>query len=172
MEHGERISPCVWTVITRILYHAARSSSTAICPVSISAYFSIISARKPAKALHSSKLDVQEETGKISFSLAGYFFNRQLHFLVAEQRVPAILSNFLSNLSDQFFQPFQLFLRCFSAEADPDAGDGNTHFQQAVVDTGVGGILRMPNLVQRQIGGDDEWLPTAIAAVHDVIDLF
>ena len=103
MEHGKRISPCVWTAITRILYHAARSSSTAVCPASISgikisAYFSIISARKPAKALHSSELDVQAETGKRSFSLAGYFFNRQLHFLVAEQRVPAILSNFPSNL--------------------------------------------------------------------------
>ena len=103
MEHGERISPCVWTAITRTLYHAARSSSTAICPVSISgikisAYFSIISARKLAKALHSSKLDVQAETGKRSFSLAGYFFNRQLHFLVAGWRVPAILSNFPSNL--------------------------------------------------------------------------
>ena len=90
MEHGERISPCVWTAITRTLYHAARSSSTAICPVSISgikisAYFSIISARKLAKALHSSKLDVQAETGKISFSLAGYFFNRRLYFLVAGQ---------------------------------------------------------------------------------------
>ena len=109
---------CVGTSITRILYHAARSSSTAICPVSISgikisAYFSIISARKPAKALHSSKLDVQAEAGKISFSLAGYFFNRQLHFLVAGQRVPAILSNFPSNLSNQFFQPFQFFLCVF-----------------------------------------------------------
>lgn len=103
MEHGERISPCVWTAITRTLYHAARSSSTAGCPASISgikisAYFSITSAKKPAKALHSSELDVQAETGKRSFSLAGYFFNRRLHFLVAEQRVPAILSNFLSNL--------------------------------------------------------------------------
>ena len=38
---------CVGTSITRKLYHAARSSSTAICPVSISgikisAYFSIV----------------------------------------------------------------------------------------------------------------------------------
>lgn len=103
MEHGERIPPCVWTAITRTLYHAARSSSTAICPASISgikisAYFSIISARKPAKALHPSELDVQAETGKRSFSLEGYFFNRQLHFLVAGWRVPAILSNFPSNL--------------------------------------------------------------------------
>lgn len=142
MEHGERISPCVWTAITRTLYHAARSSSTAICPASISgikisAYFSIISARKPAKALHSSELDVQAETGKRSFSLAGYFFNRQLHFLVAEQRVPAILSNFPSNLSNQFFQPFQLLLCGFLAKADTDAGDGNAHLQQAVIDSGV-----------------------------------
>lgn len=167
MEHGERISPCVWTVITRTLYYAARSSSTAIRPASISgikisAYFSIISTRKLAKALHSSKLDVQAETGKISFSLAGYFFNRRLHFLVAGQRVPAILSNFPSNLSNQFFQPFQLLLRCFLAKAEPDAGDGNTHFQQAVVDAGMGGILRMSNLVRRQISGNNEGLPAAV----------
>lgn len=103
----------------------------------------------------------------MSFSLAGYFFNRQLHFIVAGQRVPAILSNFPSNLSNQFFQPFQLLLRCFLAKADPDAGDGNTHFQQAVVDAGMGGILRMPNFVQRQIGGDDERLPAAAPAVYD-----
>ena len=107
----------------------------------------------------------------MSFSLAGYFFNRQLHFLVAGQRVPASLSNFFSNLSNQFFQPFQLFLRCFLAKADPDAGDGNTHFQQAVVDTSVGGVLRMPNLVQRQIGRDDQGLPATVSAVYDVVNL-
>lgn len=167
MEHGEKLSPCVWTAITRTLYHAAMSSSTVICTASISgikisAYFSIISARKLAKALHSSKLDVQAETGKRSFSLAGYFFNRQLHFLVAEWRVPAILSNFLSDLSNQYFQPFQLLLCSFLAKADPDAGDGNTHFQQAVVDAGMGGILRMPNFIQCQIGGDDEGLSAAV----------
>ena len=108
----------------------------------------------------------------MSFSLAGYFFNRQLHFLVAGQRVTAILSNFPSNLSNQFFQPFQLLLRCFLAKADPDAGDGNTHFQQAVVDAGMGGILWAAYLVQRQVGGDDQRLPTAVSAVHDAVDLF
>ena len=167
MEHGKRSSPCVWTAITRTLYHAARSSSTAVCPASISgikisAYFSIISARKPAKALHSSELDVQAETGKRSFSLAGYFFNRQLHFLVAEQRVPAILSNFLSNLTNQFFQPFQLFLCVLLPEADPNAGNRNAHLQQAVVDAGVSSILWVPDLVQRQIGGNNEGLPAAV----------
>ena len=167
MEHGERISPCVWTAITRTLFHAARSSSTAICPVSISgikisAYFSIISARKLAKALHSSKLDVQAETGKISFSLAGYFFNRRLYFLVAGQCVPAILSNFPSNLSNQFFQPFQLLLRCFLAKADPNAGNRNAHFQQTVVDAGMGGILWVSYLVRRQISGNNEGLPAAV----------
>ena len=108
----------------------------------------------------------------MSFSLAGYFFNRQLHFLVAGQRVPAILSNFPSNLSNQFFQPFQLLLRCFLAKADPDAGDENTHFQQAVVDAGMGGILWVSYLAQRQVGGDDQRLPAAVSAVHDVVDLF
>lgn len=108
----------------------------------------------------------------MSFSLAGYFFNRQLHFLVAGQRVPAILSNFPSNLSNQFFQSFQLLLCCFLAKADPDAGDGNTHFQQAVIDAGMRGILWVAYLVQRQVGGDDQRLPAAVSAVHDVVDLF
>ena len=87
--------------------------------------------------------------------LAGYFFNRQLHFLVAGQRVPAILSNFLSDLSNQHFQPFQLLLCVLLPEADPNAGDRNAHFQQAVKDAGMGGILWVSYLVQCQVGGDD-----------------
>ena len=74
--------------------------------------------------------------------------------------------------SNQFFQSFQFFLCCFLAEADPDAGDGNAHFQQAVVDAGVGGILRMPNIVQCQIGRDNQGLPAAVTAVYDVVNLF
>ena len=36
----------------------------------------------------------------------------------------------------------------------------------------MGGILWMPYLVQRQVGGDDQRLPAAVSAVHDVVDLF
>ena len=80
---------CVGTNITRILYHAARSVSTASCwfsllvedtalPISkTDAYFSITSARKAANALHSSSVGVEhcEEVGL--FSVRWQLFNRQ-----------------------------------------------------------------------------------------------
>ena len=94
----------------------------------------------------------------------------QLSHLVDGQRVPAILSNFHSNLSNQFFQSFQLLLRCFLAKADPNAGNRNAHFQQTVVDAGMDGILWVLYLIQRQVGGDDQRLPAAVSAVHDVVD--
>ena len=36
----------------------------------------------------------------------------------------------------------------------------------------MGGILWVPYLVQSQVGGDDQRLPAAVSAVHDVVDLF
>ena len=36
----------------------------------------------------------------------------------------------------------------------------------------MGGILWVPYLVQRQVGGDDQRLSAAVSAVHDVVDLF
>ena len=36
----------------------------------------------------------------------------------------------------------------------------------------MGGILWVPYLVQRQVGGDDQRLPAAVSAVHDAVDLF
>ena len=36
----------------------------------------------------------------------------------------------------------------------------------------MGGILWVSYLVQRQVGGDDQRLPAAVSAVHDVVDLF
>ena len=34
----------------------------------------------------------------------------------------------------------------------------------------MGCILWVPYLVQRQVGGDDQRLPAAVAAVYDVVD--
>ena len=36
----------------------------------------------------------------------------------------------------------------------------------------MGGILWVPDLIQRQVGGDDQRLPAAVPAVYDVVDLF
>ena len=36
----------------------------------------------------------------------------------------------------------------------------------------MGGILWVLYLIQRQVGGDDQRLPAAVSAVHDVVDLF
>ena len=36
----------------------------------------------------------------------------------------------------------------------------------------MGCILWVPYLVQRQVDGDDQRLPAAVSAVHDVVDLF
>ena len=81
MEHGERIPPCVWTAITRTLYHAARAVSTVSCRFSLlvedtalsisktDAYFSITSARKVANALHSSSVGVEHSEGVGLFSI-------------------------------------------------------------------------------------------------------
>ena len=72
---------CVGTSITRILYHAARTVSTASCgfllfvedtALSISktdAYFSITSARKVTNALHSSSVGVEHSEGVGLFSI-------------------------------------------------------------------------------------------------------
>ena len=35
----------------------------------------------------------------------------------------------------------------------------------------MGDILRMPDLIQCQIGGDDQGLPAAVATVYNVVDL-
>ena len=35
----------------------------------------------------------------------------------------------------------------------------------------MGGILWISYLVQRQVGGDDQRLPAAVSAVHDVVDI-
>lgn len=35
----------------------------------------------------------------------------------------------------------------------------------------MGGILWVLYLIQRQVGGDDQRLPAAVSAVHDVVDL-
>ena len=52
-----------------------------------------------------------------------------------------------------------------------DAGNRNAHFQQAVIDAGMGGILWVAYLVQCQVGGDDQRLLAAVSAVYDVVDL-
>ena len=36
----------------------------------------------------------------------------------------------------------------------------------------MSGILWVPYLVQRQVGGDDQRLLAAVSAVYDVVDLF
>ena len=74
--------------------------------------------------------------------------------------------------SDQKFQSLQLFLRSFLAETYTDTGDWDAHFQQAVIDAGMGGILWVPYLVQRQVGSDDQRFPAAVSAVYDAVDLF
>ena len=75
-------------------------------------------------------------------------------------------------LSDQKFHAFQLLLRVLFAETHTDAGNRNAHFQQAVIDAGMGGILWVPYLVQRQVGSDDQRFLAAVPAVYDVVDLF
>ena len=71
--------------------------------------------------------------------------------------------------SDQKFQSLQLFLRCFFAETHADAGNRDTHFQQAVIDAGMGGILWVAYFIQRQVGGDDQRLPAAVPSKPEVI---
>ena len=71
--------------------------------------------------------------------------------------------------SDQKFHAFQLFLCVLLPEADPNAGDRNAHFQQAVIDAGMSGILWVPDLVQRQVSGDDQRFPAAVPSKPEVI---
>lgn len=109
------------------------------------AYFSITSARKAANALHSSSVGV-EHSGEVGlFSVRWQLFNGHLHFLVAELRT-----------SCGFFwkcfliHPIKLFKHSiFSCAVSfrkltPNAGNRNAHFQQAVIDAGMSGILWMP----------------------------
>ena len=79
-----------------------------------------------------------------------------------------MFSNVFS-LSDQAFHAFQLFLRSFLAETYTDTGDWDAYFQQAVIDAGMRGILWVAYLVQRQVGGDDQWLPAAVPSKPEVI---
>ena len=71
--------------------------------------------------------------------------------------------------SDQKFHAFQLFLCVLFAETDPNAGNRDAHFQQAVIDAGMGGILWMLYLIQRQVGGDDQRFPAAVPSKPEVI---
>ena len=57
-------------------------------------------------------------------------------------------------------------------DASAKAGNRHAHFQNAVIDTSVCYILRMPYLVQCQIRGDDQRPFTPIATVDDIVNLF
>jgi len=72
-------------------------------------------------------------------------------------------------LSNQKFHAFQFFQCVLLPQTDPNAGNRNTHFQQAVIDAGMGGILWVPYLVQRQVGGDDQRLPAAVPSKPEAI---
>ena len=50
--------------------------------------------------------------------------------------------------------------------------DRGAHFQQAVIDTGVGRVLRALQFFKGKVCGDDKRPAAAVAAVHDVVNLF
>jgi hypothetical protein len=71
--------------------------------------------------------------------------------------------------SDQKFHAFQFFLCALLPQTDPNAGDRDAHFQQAVIDAGMGGILWVAYFIQRQVGGDDQRLLAAVLSKPEVI---
>ena len=50
--------------------------------------------------------------------------------------------------------------------------DRGAHFQQPVIDTGVGRVLRALQFFKGKVCGDDKRPAAAVAAVHDVVNLF
>ena len=54
-----------------------------------------------------------------------------------------------------------------TAEPQPSAAPAGE-----VINTGMGRVLRMLQLIKAQIGGDDQGLAAAVAAVYHVVDLF
>ena len=72
----------------------------------------------------------------------------------------------------QIFQTCQLVLRRSPAEVFARKADRGAHLQQAVIDTGMGGVLGVLQGLEGQIGGDDQRPAAAVAAVNHIVDLF
>ena len=71
----------------------------------------------------------------------------------------------------QFFQSVQLGFCGFLSEILCREADRGTHFNQSVIDTGVGGVLRVFQHIRRVVGGDDQRLAAAVSAVNHIVDL-
>ena len=65
----------------------------------------------------------------------------------------------------QFFQSVQLGFCGFLSEILCREADRGTHFNQSVIDTGVGGVLRVFQHIRRVVGGDDQRLAATVSAV-------
>lgn len=70
----------------------------------------------------------------------------------------------------QFFQSVQLGFCGFLSEVLCRKADRGTHFNQTVIDTGVGGVLRVFQHIRREVGGDDQRLAAAVSAVNHIVD--
>ncbi len=83
-----------------------------------------------------------------------------------------ICHRLLLSLIHQIFQPFQLGLCGFPAEVAARKTDRGAHFQQPVIDTGIGGVGWVLDLLQGQVGGDDQRPAAAVSAVYHAVNLF
>ena len=82
-----------------------------------------------------------------------------------------LLSDTFGFIRSKSFMRFSFSCAFSLRETPTHAGDWNAHFHQVVVDAGMSCILWVSYLAQRQVGGDDQRLPAAVSAVHDVVDL-
>ena len=66
----------------------------------------------------------------------------------------------------------QFVLRGDLAEILTRKTDRGAHLQQPVIDTGVSGVLGVLQVLEGQVGGDDQRPAAAVAAVDHIVDLF
>ena len=72
----------------------------------------------------------------------------------------------------QIFQTCQLVLCRCSTEVLTRKPDRSAHFKQTVIDTGVSSVLGMLQVLEGDVGRDDQRLAAPIPAVNYVVDLF
>jgi hypothetical protein len=80
------------------------------------------------------------------------------------------IGNLLS-VGHQFFS-FHFPLCGFLSEVAPGKADRGRTWKQAVINPGVGGVLRVLQFLQREVGRDDQRLAAAVTAVNHIVNLF
>ena len=78
----------------------------------------------------------------------------------------------LLSVGNQFLHALHFPLRGFLPEVLAGEAHRDAHGKQPVINPGMGGVLRVVQVVQREVGRDDQRLAAAVTAVNHIENLF